>query len=145
MNKVDLKSIDWDMFKKQKRALVQLADSLGKVTKIGMFVDMTNKLDGVINLMDYIQDCYDMEQPLFNKLYGKADGTGLPALKFVCPVCGDSKLEEVCNTDTVINEITRLDPEGDHDYGETRAGDDTEVDHYQCATCGHVLVDEDNQ
>lgn len=129
-NPVDLSTIDWKQFNAQKATLVGLLDSNLN------FGDAKEAMTGILNLMDYIQDCWDMEPLTFRKMYADANKT--PGLKFVCPECGATELEEVCDTDTVFNPITRLDPEGYHDYGPTRSGDDTQVSNYQCVGCDYV-------
>jgi hypothetical protein len=64
-NEINLDSIDWKMFKKQKEMLIRLAATSNKHG----FLKQEEALDGVINLLDYIQDCHDMEPGLFVRMY----------------------------------------------------------------------------
>ena len=64
-NEINLDSIDWKMFKKQKETLISLAATS---SKSGLY-RQEEALDGVINLLDYIQDCHDMEPGLFVRTY----------------------------------------------------------------------------
>lgn len=130
-NPIDLSSLDWKQFNTQKTTLVELLDGIDN-NKFALS-ESKDSLQGILNLMDYIHDCWDMEPELFRKMY--ADANKAPGLKFVCPDCGGTQLEEVCDTDCVFNPITRLDPEADFDYGRSRPGDDAQVSNYQCASC----------
>ena len=69
-------------------------------------------------------------------------------LKFVCPDCGETQLEEVMPSATVTSRIVRLDSAGDHDYADEKptikndqAGEDPIW--YQCWACGWVVKDKD--
>lgn len=129
-NPIDLSTIDWKQFNVQKASLVDILYHR-------LFPeDQQESLQGILNLMDYLQDCWDMEPRLFRKMY--ADANKKPGLKFVCPSCGGTELEEVCDTDGLFNPITRLDPESNFDFGPSRGGDDTQVSNYQCAGCDYV-------
>jgi len=60
-------------------------------------------------------------------------------LVFKCPQCSGNRLETVF--DGVHScEITRIDPDGDHDSGEIQS--EAMVDRVQCLNCGYVLSDE---
>jgi len=63
-------------------------------------------------------------------------------LKFKCPHCGCDTLEEVC-VDVVLTHtiILPVDPDDCNEYGEDEVFD-CRVDHYQCASCGYVLLRE---
>jgi hypothetical protein len=62
-------------------------------------------------------------------------------LKFKCPRdgCDGTELQEIVSLDTVINPVTRLDSEGDHDYGPMYSESDSAVECYQCSRCGWVV------
>ena len=63
------------------------------------------------------------------------------SLKFKCPSCGDTRLEEVC-TDVVQSSIcTCISEEGIDEYGET-SYDGGVLDRYQCLNCGYVINDD---
>lgn len=64
-------------------------------------------------------------------------------MKFVCPRCGDVRLEEVMANVWQSSEIVDVDLEVNEPvYGEYTT-DGGELDHYQCMSCGHVLKNED--
>ena len=61
-------------------------------------------------------------------------------LKFTCPKCKGDRLEFI-ETDCIVSTaITRLDIEGDFDYGNPCV-DDSYLDRFQCLTCGYILKD----
>ena len=61
-------------------------------------------------------------------------------IKFKCPECGGERLN--CIEDgTYHSEIIRIDEEGDFDYGSIVA--EGSPIHYECISCGYVLLDED--
>ena len=61
------------------------------------------------------------------------------SLKFKCPACGCSRVEEIkCNAQAV-SAITRLDSEGGHDHGQSVIGDGA-TDRYQCIRCGWIVM-----
>ncbi len=67
-------------------------------------------------------------------------------LKFKCPVCGGTQLEEVQPSATVTSRISSLDSEGDHDHEDNpavQANDDSPGIFFQCFECGAVVVDGD--
>jgi len=72
---------------------------------------------------------FDMKQPPAPK----EDG-----LKFICPSCGDHRLE-CCEDGPYVSEILCIDEDGDFDYGEINASG--EVDRFQCVDCGYILKD----
>ena len=63
------------------------------------------------------------------------------AIKFKCPDCGDERLECIFNGPHKC-EITRIDKEGDFDYGEYESS--SEPERFQCVTCGYALKDKDS-
>lgn len=135
MNKVDLKTIDGELLKQQKGSLLRAIHYLAGNrcwAEAG-----TDRLRGILHLLDYIQDAMELEPEKFNRIYKVAAVQGL---KFICPGCKCSTggLEEVISLDTAINPIIRLDSEGDHDYGPMTSESDTEVLEYQCSLCGWV-------
>ena len=136
-NKMNLDTIDWQLFRTQKLELMKAVSGLSRNKKA------KSALDGILILLDYIQDCHDMEPELFAKLYHGAKMP--PGLKFKCPKCKGARLEEVNPDCTVISLITRIDPEGDHDYWrpviETNAGSDGHW--YQCVNCGLQVVEKE--
>lgn len=134
MNQVDLKRIDWRLFKRQKQKLIDLAlkletDGNGKAVKA---------LDGVITLMDYLQDAQELEAATFECLYPPISRR-VHQLKFICPDCDHDRIEEVVSTDTLINPIVRLDKDGDHEYEPCRPEGATEVLEYRCAYCAWII------
>ena len=137
MNKVDLTTIDVKLLKKQKLDLVTMANDIQNRDKLSKDRPEIVVLNGVINLLDYIQDAIELEPITFDLMYNKDKK---PSLKFICPRCQCESLLEICDTDTVINPITRLNPNGDHEYKESRGGDDTQVRCYQCADCDYEIV-----
>lgn len=134
-NKINLDTIDWRLFRSQKLELVKVVNGIRRNKKAKV------ALDGILVLLDYIQDCHDMEPRLFARLYG---GTASePGLNFRCPKCKSARLEEVNPDCTVVSALMRIDPEGDHDYGrpkiETNPGSDGHW--YQCSNCGLQVAD----
>jgi rubredoxin len=62
-------------------------------------------------------------------------------LTFTCPNCKGNRLEFIETDSIVSTAITRLDVEGDFDYG-TPCVDDSYLDRFQCIVCGYILRDE---
>ena len=65
----------------------------------------------------------------------------METIEFNCPTCGSNRLEEVMVGVIVATEISDIvleDGEADCVFGE-QTNEDGEVDHYQCADCGHVV------
>ena len=63
-------------------------------------------------------------------------------LKFKCPKCGDTRLEEVC-TEVVQSCICEfITEEGIVDYGNTSYDGGGELSHYQCMQCAYILQNE---
>ena len=67
------------------------------------------------------------------------------SLQFVCPGCGWKELESVETNVTVGSIITNIDESGDFDYGDQNYCDGGCVDRFQCAKCGYVLRNEDDE
>ena len=136
-NKIDPDKINWRLFKSQKLELLKIISGIRRSKKA------KSALDGILVLMDYIQDCHDMEPLLFSRLYHGAKTS--QALKFRCSKCKGVKLEEVNPDCRVVSLLTRIDYEGDHDYQntmpqiETNSGSDGHW--YQCANCGLQVTD----
>jgi len=68
-------------------------------------------------------------------------------LNFVCPECGGTELEEVCELDTVTKEVTGIAQQGDDvvlQYGTVTEGEIIAIS-FNCANCGHVLYDEQGE
>ena len=61
------------------------------------------------------------------------------SIKFVCPDCGDVRLECCFNGPHTVP-ITKIDEEGDFDFGTYESS--SEPDRFQCLHCGYVLCDE---
>ena len=61
-------------------------------------------------------------------------------MKFKCPKCNSSELEEVMTDVTVASEVLDIDEDGVMDYGD-QTNEDAGVDRYQCGDCGEVLKD----
>ena len=61
------------------------------------------------------------------------------SLVFKCPKCGHNRLETVFDG-VHFCEITRIDPDGDHDTGEIQS--EAMVIRVQCLNCGYILEDE---
>lgn len=82
----------------------------------------------------------------------KLPRTATMDLKFVCPICNHRKLEEVCSANSVSTEIDDISVDvsnGDITnvslkYGDTTDNDLCGVERYQCANCGHAVVDENS-
>ncbi|MCX6984079.1 MAG: hypothetical protein NT118_04910, partial [Lentisphaerae bacterium] len=136
-NKMDPDTIDWRLFKVQKLELLKVVNGIRRNKKA------KSALDGILVLMDYIQDCHDMEPELFSKLYHGAKS--MPGLKFRCPKCKGEKLEEVNPDCSVVSLLTRIDYEGDHDYQNTMPQIETNSNSdghwYQCVNCGLQVTD----
>ena len=136
-NKIDPDTIDWRLFKSQKLELLKIISGIHRNKKT------KSALDGILVLMDYIQDCHDMEPRLFSKLYHGIKPT--PGLKFRCPKCKGERLEEVNPDCRVVLLLTRIDYEGDHDYQSTMPQIETNSNSdghwYQCANCGLQVTD----
>jgi len=63
-------------------------------------------------------------------------------LKFKCPKCGHTELEEVMTDCILTSVIGVIDGEGAVDYDDKRiTTTDGEVHHYQCVACGFILSD----
>lgn len=138
MNAVNLSTIDVKLLKKQKAGLMAVArDKLrpDDMKNIGV-------IDGIINLLDYIQDAIELEPVTFNLLYSRSKKGDL---KFKCPNCISTQLEELCQTDGVSSLITRLDAKGDFEFGPLTGNSDTQVYGYQCAGCGTGVEDSKGQ
>jgi len=73
------------------------------------------------------------------RTYGRNKGN---IMKFVCPKCNGTKLEEVMKYVTVSSKINDVGEGGDINYGE-QSNEDGEVDFYQCLDCGEELVWDD--
>jgi len=65
-------------------------------------------------------------------------------MKFKCPNCKDTRLEEVIVNVTVVSEICDIGEGGDIFYGE-QSNEGGEVERYQCMGCGFVIPNEDNE
>jgi len=65
----------------------------------------------------------------------------MKTLEFNCPHCGMNEVEEVMGAVTVASKITAINEDGELDYGE-QTNTDGFVMHYQCASCGHMLIHE---
>lgn len=82
----------------------------------------------------------------------KLPSTSTMDLKFVCPSCEHRKLEEVCSANSVSTEIDDIAVDVSKGgitnvslkYGATTEKDLCGVERYQCANCGHVVVDENS-
>ncbi|MCD6436361.1 MAG: hypothetical protein J7L15_08275 [Clostridiales bacterium] len=62
------------------------------------------------------------------------------ALKFVCPSCGENRLECVMDGSHTC-EVTNIDPDGDFDYGQYESN--AYCDRFQCLSCGYELTGDD--
>lgn len=61
-------------------------------------------------------------------------------LTFVCPKCGDNRLE-IIETDAIVSSnIISLPEDGDFEY-ENLTVDDSTIDRFQCFNCGYTLKD----
>ena len=67
------------------------------------------------------------------------NGVTKMTIKFTCPDCGHDKLE-CCMNGPHSCTVTRIDEEGDFEYGPYEST--AEVDRWQCQNCGYVLDDE---
>ena len=69
-------------------------------------------------------------------------------LKFECPSCGETQLEEVQPMAIVTSRITRITCDGDIDYADNPtilADDDSPGIFFQCFSCGRILKDEEGE
>ena len=62
-------------------------------------------------------------------------------LKFECPECEGTTLEEITTGVTVRSRITDLQRDGFAEYSE-QDNEDGATERYQCARCGYVIKDE---
>ena len=67
------------------------------------------------------------------------------SLQFICPSCGWKELESVETNVTVGSIITNIDESGDFGYGDQNYCDGGYVDRFQCAKCGHILRNENDE
>ncbi len=61
------------------------------------------------------------------------------SIKFKCPSCEGDRLE-CCMNGPHVCPVTEIDEEGDFEYGNYESSSD--VDRFQCLTCGFVLSDD---
>lgn len=61
-------------------------------------------------------------------------------LQFVCPNCGDKRLESIETNTIASSTIINIAENGDFDYN-APVLDSSDVDHFQCFNCGYVLID----
>ena len=61
-------------------------------------------------------------------------------LKFKCPECSDTRLQEICSGVVQSATCDFITDTGIIDYGET-SYDGGELSHYQCLKCGYVIRD----
>tara|TARA_Y100000034_G_C6902213_1_gene417528 strand:+ start:3502 stop:4035 length:534 start_codon:yes stop_codon:yes gene_type:complete len=68
-------------------------------------------------------------------------------LKYVCPLCGDTRLEEIMSNVQLSSVIADVSEGGDIDYEDApgSAGDSGIVSRYQCVNCGQQLHDVDGE
>lgn len=137
MNDINLETIDVKLLKKQKQGLVDLASQL----TLKHDKPIVKILDGVINLLDYIQDAIQLEAVTFNLLYNSPRKDDL---KFVCPECQDiHQLEQIGTVDTEITDILHIRRDGELVYGNVRTEGQNGIEEFRCAGCGWVITDED--
>ena len=65
-------------------------------------------------------------------------------LTFTCPDCGHHVIEEIMSNAHVTTNLTIIDEDGDHDYGEPVITDSF-TDWYQCANCAFVIKGDDGE
>jgi predicted RNA-binding Zn-ribbon protein involved in translation (DUF1610 family) len=64
-------------------------------------------------------------------------------MNFTCPKCGWKGLEEICSCDAVASLVIGIDDDGQLEYDSPTLEGDVNVLHYQCASCGEILRDDD--
>lgn len=62
-------------------------------------------------------------------------------LKFKCPECSGTLIEEIMTNVTVTSRLTDIQPDGFAEYSNNDFSNG-EVDHYQCSGCGFKIEDE---
>ena len=109
--------------------------------------------DGKVKVIRYHRDFNGLWQPTvmydgddvicgmaeFNKVLNNVNNVVVDpntGIEFICPSCGHTILE-CCQEGYHVSRVMRIDPDGDHDYGELESHG--EVDRWQCASCGYVL------
>jgi DNA-directed RNA polymerase subunit RPC12/RpoP len=63
-------------------------------------------------------------------------------LKFKCPECKGTLIEEIMTNVTVTSRLTDIQPDGFAEYSSNDFGNG-EVDRYQCSGCGFKIEDEE--
>lgn len=65
-------------------------------------------------------------------------------LKFICPNCGDNKIEEIMTDAVVTSDINNIHESGDIDYGES-SHEGGFINHFQCRGCGEIVGKDSSQ
>ena len=63
-------------------------------------------------------------------------------LKFECPECEGTTLEEITVNVSVVSIVTDIQLDGYVEYGE-QTNEDGCSDHYECKNCGYVITDDE--